>query len=188
MMPLFNYILGGTMSGRKSVIWIAGGSLMLALLACNISVNGVAPTPTLGLPSNTPVVSVESSATETTQAETQTETQPAPTESSTPVPVTDTPSAPTLTPTPQNPLVTTTAYCWSGPADKTLKYELISSVQAGTRVQLLGKGIVDGWWIIRNPRYNDPCWIQQENVQVDPGYDLSTLKIFALPWTPTPTP
>jgi hypothetical protein len=184
MMPLFNYILGGTMSGRKSVIWIAGLSLMLALLACNISVNGVAPTPTLELPSNTPVVSVESSATETTQAE----TQPALTESSTPVPVTDTPSAPTSIPTPQNPLVTTTAYCWSGPADKTLKYELISSIQAGTRVQLLGKGIVDGWWIIRNPRYNDPCWIQQENVQVDPGYDLSTLKTFAVPWTPTPTP
>jgi len=187
MMPLFNHILGGTMSGRKSVIWIAGGSLILALLACSISVNGVVPTPTPGLPSNTEVISVESSATETPQVETQTETQPAPTESSTPVPITDTPAL-TSTPTPQNPLVTTTAYCWSGPADKTLKYELISSIQAGTRVQLLGKGIVDGWWIVRNPRYNDPCWIQQENVQIDPGYDLSTLKTFAVPWTPTPTP
>ncbi len=173
------------MSGRKSVIYLAGGSLILALLACSISVNGVAPTPTLGLPSNTAFVSVESSGTETTQAETQTETQPAPTESSTPVPATDTP---TLTPTPQNPLVTTTAYCWSGPADKTLKYELVSSIQAGTRVQLLGKGIVDGWWIIRNPRYNDPCWIQQDDVQIDPGTDLSALKTFDVPWTPTPTP
>jgi hypothetical protein len=180
------------MSGRKLVIWIAVGLLILALLACSISVNGVAPTPTLGLPSNTAVISVESSATETPQAETQTETQTetqlAPTESSTPVSITDTPSAPTSTPTLQNPLVTTTAYCWSGPADKTLKYELISSIQAGTRVQLLGKGIVDGWWIVRNPRYNDPCWIQQENVQIDPGYDLSMLKTFAVPWTPTPTP
>jgi len=94
------------MSGRKLVIWIAGSSLILVLLACSISVNGVAPTPTLGLPSNTAIVSVESSATETTQ----TETQLAPTESLTPVPATDIP-APTLTPTPQNPLVTTTAYC-----------------------------------------------------------------------------
>ena len=176
------------MSGRKSVIWIAGLSMILALLACNISMSGVAPTPTIGLPSNTPVVFVESSATDTAQTGTQTETPTAPTESSTPVPATDTPSVPTLTPTPQNPLVTTTAYCWSGPTDKTLKYELISSIQAGTRVQLLGKGIVDGWWIIRNPRYNDPCWIQQEYVQMDPGFDLSTLKTFAIPWTPTPTP
>ena len=82
------------MSGRKSVIWIAGSSLILALLACSIGVNGVAPTPTLGLPSNTAVISVESSATETTQAETQTELNP-PTKSSTPVPATDTP-APTF--------------------------------------------------------------------------------------------
>ena len=177
------------MSGRKSVIWIAGLSLILALLACSISVSGALPTPTSGLPSNTPVVSVESSATETAQTETaQTETQPAPTESSTPVPATDTPNVPPLTPTPQNPLVTTTAYCWSGPTDKTLKYELISSIQAGTRIQLLGRGIVDGWWVVRNPRYNDPCWIQQEYVQIDLGYDLSTLKTFAVPATPTPTP
>ena len=171
------------MSKGKSVFWIAGASLILALLACNISVNGVAPTPVIELPSNTPAVSVESSATGT-----QTETQPIATESSTPVPATDTASPPTSTPTPQNPLVTTTAYCWSGPTDKTLKYEVISSIQAGTRVQLLGKGIVDGWWIVRNPRYNDPCWIQQQYVQIDLSYDLSTLKTFAVPSTPTATP
>ncbi|MFZ1042457.1 MAG: hypothetical protein WAN58_14220 [Anaerolineales bacterium] len=176
------------MSGRKTFVWTAAGlSLILGLLACNISVNGVAPTPATGLPSNTPLVSVRPLATDTTQAETQTATQAAPTESSTPVPATYTPGVST-TPTPQNPLVTITAYCWSGPTGKTLKYELVSSIQAGTRVQLLGKGIVDGWWVVRNPRYNDPCWIQQEYVQIDPGYDLSTLKTFAIPWTPTPTP
>src|SRR5271157_3983401 len=164
---MFNAILGGTMSRGKLVIWIAGLSLILALLACNIGVSGVAPTPAIVLPSNTPVVSVESS---------------------TPVLVTDTPSAPTLTPTPQNPLVTTTAYCWSGPTDKTLKYEVVSSIQAGTRVQLLGRGIVDGWWVVRDPRYNDPCWIQQQYVQIDMSYDLSTLKTFAVPSTPTATP
>jgi hypothetical protein len=180
---MFNVIPGGIMSRGKLVIWIAGVSLILALLACNISANGVAPTPALELPLNTPVVSVESLATGT-----QTETQPTPTESSTPVPATDTASAPTSTPTPQNPLVTITAYCWSGPTDKTLKYELVSSIQAGTRVQLLGRGIVDGWWVVRNPRYNDPCWIQQQYVQIDLSYDLSTLKTFAVPSTPTATP
>ena len=175
------------MSRRKSVIWIAGSSLILAMLACNIGARKPAPIPANSLPSNTPGISVESSATET-QTDTPTETQPAPAESLTPIPATDTASAPTLTMTPQNPLVTTTAYCWSGPTSKTLTYEVISSIQAGTRVQLLGQGIVEGWWIIRNPRYNDPCWIQQEYVQIDPAYDLSTLKTFAVPATPTATP
>ena len=175
------------MSRRKSVIWIAGSSLILAMLACNIGARKPAPIPTNSLPSNTPLISVESSATET-QTDTPTETQPAPAESLTPIPATDTASAPTLTLTPQNPLVTTTTYCWSGPTSKTLTYEVISSIQAGTRVQLLGQGIVEGWWIVRNPRYNDPCWIQQEYVQIDPVYDLSTLKTFAVPATPTATP
>ncbi len=171
------------MSKNKSVIWIAGSTLILGLLACNIGARRPASNVTNGLPSGTPSVSVAPSLTKT-----QTETQPAVTESSTPIPVTDTASAPTLTPTPQNPLVTTTAYCWSGPTDKTLKYEIISSIQAGTRVQLLGRGIVDGWWVIRDPRYNDPCWIQQQDVQIDLSYDLSTLKTFAVPSTPTATP
>ena len=167
------------MSRRKLVIGMAGLSLILALLACNIGARRPASIATNGLPLGTPSVSVVPSLTQT---------QPAPTESSTPIPVTYTASVPTLTPTPQNPLVTTTAYCWSGPTDKTLKYELVSSIQAGTRVQLLGRGIVDGWWVVRNPRYNDPCWIQQQYVQIDLSYDLSTLKTFAVPSTPTATP
>ena len=90
------------MSGRKTLVWTAAGlSLILGLLACNISVNGVAPAPTTGSPSNTAIISVGPSATDTTQAETQTETQAAPTASSTPAPVTDTPGA-SATPTPQN--------------------------------------------------------------------------------------
>jgi len=171
------------MSGNKSVIWMAGLVLVLALLACNFGARRPVSISTNSLPLDTPGVSFEPSSTET-----QEETQPPPTETSTPLPVTDTPGVPTLTPTLQSPLVTTTAYCWSGPTDKTLKFELISSIQAGTHVQLLGRGIVDGWWIVRNPRYNDPCWIQQEYVQIDPLYDLSTLKTFAVPPTPTPTP
>jgi hypothetical protein len=167
------------MSKREMVILISTLALTLALWACNLP----AATAANGPSSNTPVISVESSETET-----QTETQTAPAASYTPIQATNTASAPTLTPTPQNPLVTTTAYCWSGPTGNTLKYELISSIQAGTRVQLLGRGIVDGWWVVRNPRYNDPCWIQGQYVQIDPSYDLSALKAFAVPATPTATP
>jgi hypothetical protein len=171
------------MSKSKSILWISGLTLLLALLACNIGARPPAPKSKDVLPSATAGVSIEPSSTEA-----QAETQLPPTESLTPQPVTDTPSGPTLTPTPQNPLVTETAYCWSGPTSKTLTYELISSIQAGTRVQLLGRGIEDGWWVVRNPRYNDPCWIQQEYIQIDPGYDLSTLRTFAVPPTPTATP
>jgi hypothetical protein len=177
MIPDLN--LGGIMLKRKWIVLLSSLSLIFAVLACNMGVHKPAPTWANGLSSNTPIISIEPSLTET---------QAALSESSTPVPATNISSAPTITPTPQNPLVATTAYCWSGPTGTTLKYELVSSIPAGTRVQLLGKGIVDGWWIVRNPRYNDPCWIQQQYVQIDPAFDLSTLKTFAVPLTPTATP
>ena len=174
---------------RNSIILFSVFSLILATLACNLpqtaqSVSNANPSNALTVvtsatPSSTSISSLTS---------TEPEAQSTPTASSTPVAATNTTGAPTLTPTPQNPLVTTTAYCWSGPTDKTLKYELISSIQAGTRVQLLGRGSVDGWWIVKNPRYGDPCWIQQQDVQIDLSYDLSTLKVFAIPATPTETP
>ena len=65
------------MSRRKSVIWIVGSSLILAMLACNIGVRKPVPILTNSLPSNTPGISVESSATDT-QTDTPTETQPRP--------------------------------------------------------------------------------------------------------------
>jgi hypothetical protein len=173
------------MSKRKIFILFSGLALTLAMLACNAAAPKQAPTAAQNLPADTPQVSIAPSLTGI-----PTGTQAAPTASLTPVPVTNTLVTPTitLTPTPQNPLVTTTAYCWSGPTGRTLKYELISSIQAGTRVQLLGRGIVDGWWVVMNPRYNDPCWIEMQYVQIEPGYDLSTLKTFAVPATPTATP
>ena len=155
---------------NQRIVLLSGLAAILASLACNIGARKPAP-----------VASVEPPSTAI-----PTETQPAPTESLTPIPVTSTASLATFTPTPQNPLVTTTAYCWSGPTNKRSTYELISSIQAGTRVQLLGKGIVDGWWVVKNPRYGDPCWIQQQYVQVDPLYDFSTLKTFAVPPAPRP--
>ncbi|MGA7193180.1 MAG: hypothetical protein WBW94_06065 [Anaerolineales bacterium] len=170
------------MSKRKWIVLLSSLSLLFAMLACNIGVRKPAPTLTNVLPSSISV-SVEPSLTET-----QTATELATTESTTSIPATNTIGAPTSTPTPQNPLVTTTAYCWSGPTSTKLKYEVISSIQAGTRVQLLGQGIVEGWWVIRDPRYGDPCWIQQQDVQLDPSYDLSTLQTFAVPSTPTATP
>jgi hypothetical protein len=87
---------------------------------------------------------------------------------------------PTRTSTPQNPVVQEDAPCWNGPNPD---YELISVVKAGTLVDLLGHGNIVGWWVINNPRYHTPCWIQEEFLQIDPS-DFSNIPIF----TPPPPP
>lgn len=90
---------------------------------------------------------------------------------------------PAATPTPQNPLVTQVALCWGGPGRA---YVVISSVPAGTRVELLGVGSLPGWVVIQNPTYRDRCWIETKNLQIDPAVNLSNMKIFNPPPTPGP--
>jgi hypothetical protein len=91
---------------------------------------------------------------------------------------------PQISPTPSNPHVIRDALCWVGPGNA---YEVVSSVRTGTQVQLLGRGSLAGWYIINNPIYHDPCWIEAANLQIDPGYDLSGLPIINPPPSPTPT-
>lgn len=95
--------------------------------------------------------------------------------------VTDT-AAPTATP--QNPLVLRATLCWIGPGNK---YDVVSALQPETRIQLIGRGTIDGWWVISNPIYKDACWVQAVDVQIEPGFDTSTLKLIAPPPLPTPT-
>jgi hypothetical protein len=93
---------------------------------------------------------------------------PPPTATFTPVP-TDTP---TLTPTsgPHRPTVLNNAACWFGPGPQ---YPLESHISTGKRVDLLGVGSVSGWYIIMNPYFHKPCWVQAEDLQIEPGTDLS---------------
>jgi uncharacterized protein YgiM (DUF1202 family) len=106
------------------------------------------------------------------------------------VPFTDTP-LPTETPlppatsTPENPLVLHTTLCWVGPG---AQYDVVSALKEGERVELLGQGSLSGWWIVRNPIYHDPCWVQAQDLQIEPGYDISRLQTFYPPPTPTFTP
>lgn len=102
---------------------------------------------------------------------------PPPTETSQPTP--------TPTPTPQNPLVLETSLCWVGPGDV---YEVVSALKEGERVELLGQGSIPGWWIVKNPIYRDPCWVQANALQFDPGFNVSGLKVYYPPPTPTFTP
>jgi hypothetical protein len=92
---------------------------------------------------------------------------------------------PSDTPTPQDPLVLRATLCWVGPGTQ---YDVVSALKEGERVPLLGKGSIPDWWIVRNPIYRDPCWVQARDLQVDAGVDGGALQVYYPPPTPTYTP
>ncbi len=85
----------------------------------------------------------------------------------------------------QSPVVVNNATCWRGPGSD---YVVISTIQSGTAVSLLGRGVIAGWIVVRNPANGDPCWLQASNLQIPSGVDVSALPIYNPPWTPTITP
>lgn len=157
-------------------------SLILILSACNL--------PSAGTGAESPVAPevLAQTVVAATLSAIQAETAAAPTATVPPQEPSATPTvAFTFTPfpTPQDPLVLKDALCWLGPGPV---YEVSSSVKTGIRVKLLGRGSVGAWWIIDNPRYHEPCWLQADVLQFDAGYDLTNLKVFNPPPTPTPIP
>lgn len=153
--------------------FLAFSLLILALSACNI-------------PSNAPNAEATRLAATLFVAQTQAAAQQsAATGTLPPIPVATDTSPPSVIPTPANPLVIKDSLCWVGPG---VIFEVVSAIQKGTRVELLGRGSVDGWWVVRNPIYKDPCWIPAENLQIEPGYNVSGLQIYYPPPTPTYTP
>lgn len=107
-------------------------------------------------------------------------TPPPPTVTLSPVP-TETPTAePTSSEPPKRPYLLNFASCWlGGPGDK---YPLDSNINEKTRVDIVGRGSVEGWYIIRNPYFNKLCWIEAVNLNIDP--DLNTLQYPVM--TPVP--
>ena len=71
--------------------------------------------------------------------------------------------------------------CWLGGPGGT--WPLDSHLLHGKGVQLLGVGSVPGWFIIRHPKFHNPCWILQTDLKVFPGIDISTLPVMT-PGTP----
>ena len=147
-------------------------ALCLLFTACN-------------LPSaaNTPIPETQSEAPVQLPSETPTPNLILAPFTDTPLP-TETP-LPSMTPTPENPLVLRTTLCWVGPG---AQYDVVSALKEGERVELLGQGSISDWWIVRNPIYRDPCWVQAKDIQIEPGYDVSGLQIYYPPPTPTLTP
>lgn len=98
---------------------------------------------------------------------------PLPTDTPTPLP-TDTPTLTATVGPPKRPVILNFTGCWFGPGPT---YVLESNISAGKKVDLLGVGSVPGWYIIRNPYFHKPCWVQAADLQIDPATDLSTYPI-----------
>jgi len=88
-------------------------------------------------------------------------------------------------PTPQKPLVIKTTLCWAGPG---AQFEVVSSLKQGENVEIIGRGSIAGWLIIRNPIYHDPCWAKASDLQIDASFNVNALQIYYPPPTPTRTP
>ena len=119
-------------------------------------------------------------------AQTRTAAAPTPlpsaTSTRTPLPATFTPTSQPIQP----PVVVKLAGCWFGPGPT---YHMESSITPGQSVQLLGVGSVPGWYIILNPYFFQPCWIQAANLSIDPRTDLSQFPVVTpYPLRATPKP
>jgi hypothetical protein len=107
--------------------------------------------------------------------------------SPTPPPATDTPIPPTKAeiapPTAaaaatNRPEVQTMprAACWKGgPPD--LGYKLDSNISFPKKVDLIGVGSIPGWYIIRNPYFNAPCWMSATDLKIFSDMNLSTYPV-----------
>jgi hypothetical protein len=146
-----------------------------------LSILGISPLlmTTACLPKATP--SPDTVATAVAQAAADLLTRTAAASSPTPPPPTFTPTpspteTPTATPTssgpPKRPQTTIDyAPCWLGGPGAPWQSETM--IAKGKGVELLGLGNVAGWYVIRDPYFHRPCWIQFANLKVFPGTDLS---------------
>lgn len=157
-------------------------SLLIVLLAILASSCASQPaTPTVDIIGTTAAQLANDMMTQTAGAVTPTPLPP--TETPTPE-FTATPEAPTEKPVIDSPNVTTFAGCYAGPGDN---YTLVSNIDPSIRkagrqvVTILGVGSVPGWYIIRNPYFNNPCWIKAENLNVDPNMDLTQFPVMTPP-------
>lgn len=62
------------------------------------------------------------------------------------------------------------APCYTGPGET---YALTSNIEAPEGVEFLGIGSVLGWYVIRNPHFESPCWIAMDAIELDPNMDIT---------------
>lgn len=137
-------------------------------------------------PQSTPPPTVDMGATMAVQIMQEMLTQTALAASPTPLPATAT-LIPTETPSPvpteKKPLkrtvIKTFTGCYYGPGPE---YTLDSNISEGRRVDIVGIGSVPGWYVIINPYFHKQCWVNANDLEIDPARDLSTLPVM----TPMP--
>ncbi len=101
-------------------------------------------------------------------------TSPPPSETPTPS-FTDTPIVtPTKTAPPKRPGTTEFTGCWTGPGPT---YTLISNIDPKKYVDVIGIGSEPGWYVIRNPYFHNPCWIEIAHLKIDPAMDFSVFPV-----------
>ena len=64
--------------------------------------------------------------------------------------------------------------CYFGPGPS---YGLESNMPKNKGAKLLGQGSIQGWYIIRNPYFLQPCWVSAADVLIEPDVDLSRFPI-----------
>lgn len=134
----------------------------------------VAPTPSTDLVATAVFQQVYIPLTQTALAvsPTPTATIPPPaTETLTPEPTSDAPI--------KRPVVTARAGCWTGPGPT---FTLISNIDPKKYVEIIGIGSTPGWYVIRNPYFRNPCWIEAIYLRLDPRLDTSKFPLM----TPAP--
>jgi hypothetical protein len=98
---------------------------------------------------------------------------PTPSFTETPLPE-PTSSEPTSSEPPKRPRVTEFTGCWTGPGDT---YTLISNIDLKKYVEVIGIGNEPGWYVIRNPYFHNPCWIEIAHLKIDPNMDFSVFPV-----------
>jgi hypothetical protein len=95
--------------------------------------------------------------------------------------ITPTPSfteTPIVTPTkadpPKRPGTTEFTGCWTGPGPT---YTLISNIDPKKYVNVIGIGSEPGWYVIGNPYFHNPCWIEIAHLKIDPNMDFSVFPV-----------
>ena len=65
--------------------------------------------------------------------------------------------------------------------DLDLLYEVVNSLPEGTSVELLGKGDVEGFLVVQEPKYQRACWMRSEGAQDIPEEALLELTTYDTP-------
>ena len=164
--------------------------LLIVFFTPGCSINVVTQTPDLELTAAVQALAIQQTQSAQMLAQQNNQNQSSPavvvvtaTAEAAPAPVNTNTVAPP--PAAQKPEIINSTVCWIGPGNK---YEVVSSLSKGQSVEVIGRGDTNGWIIVKNPIYKDPCWMQAFDIKLDPSVDIKSLQIFYPPVPPTKTP